>query len=626
MTNITRHITDRQNIITSRSSIIMLCFSIITLSLLNITFLTGTILGIPISTVSALSYQNSTDVSFTFDPILSISVSPDSITIPTIAPGTTDTSNTITVNVSTNTAYGYSLLASVGNNTQYNTSDLVHNDSTMDSTFTSISPTASLSSLTDDNTWGYSTSLDNGSTWSTYHGLPLYSAVGNNTATDNPALLIDTTSPADSKSIDFRIAARASSTQPSGTYSNVINFYAVGEPMPLPPLYDEVAKMNKGTQTLAQIQETITAPTTTDYTADTSNSGVYEYNSSVFGEASDASNANKIYYYRGVLEPEADQGSYGSDGKATTYPNYVKLGNDTCWRIVRTTGSGGVKMVYNGTWTGSTCANSTTDAQTAAAAFNGKGTSSKPYWYKNIHYVGYTFNNNVTDSTAETPVDTVFGSDANPSLNNTRSKIKTYIEDTWYASNMTAYTNLLEPAAGYCNDRTAYSDRTTTTALSTIVPYKTSNAAMYFGAYGRNMNAANAGKTPSLTCPRNTVDLYRYVPNSTGVSNELKYPAALLTADELSLAGSGISNISPQGSSYNAKSYLRSGNNFWLLSPYLQASGGDAYGSELYSGGFLASNHFPNPIGVRPAISLKPGTTVASGTGTSEDPWVVPAL
>ena len=233
MINITRHITDRQNIITSRLSIIMLCFSIITLSLLNITFLTGTILGIPISTTSALSYQRSTDVSFAFDPILSITVSPDSITIPTIAPGTTDTSNTITVNVSTNTAYGYSLLASVGNNTQYNTSDLIHNDSTVDSTFTSIATNASLPQLDTDNTWGYSFSSNHGSTWSTYHGLPLYSAVGNNTSTTSPALLIDTKSPADSKSIDFRIAARASSTQPSGTYSNVINFYAVGKPKPV---------------------------------------------------------------------------------------------------------------------------------------------------------------------------------------------------------------------------------------------------------------------------------------------------------------------------------------------------------------------------------------------------------
>ena len=387
-------------------------------------------------------------------------------------------------------------------------------------------------------------------------------------------------------------------------------------------LYNNVAAMSKGTQTLTQLQEAITTPTTTDYTADMSNSGVYEYNSSVFGEASDASNANKIYYYRGVLEPEVDQGTYGSDGKATTYPNYVRLGNNTCWRIVRTTGSGGIKMAYNGTWTGSTCANSTINAKTADLAFANKGTSSQSHWPENIHYVGYTFNNNVTDSTADTSVDTVFGSDTNPSLNNTRSNIKTYIEDTWYASNMTAYTNLLEPAAGYCNDRTAYSDDTTTTTLSTIAPYKTSSASMYFGAYGRNYNATNAGKTPSLTCPRSTVDLYRYVSGSTGVANELKYPAALLTADELSLAGSGRSNASG-GSSRNAKSYLRSGSNFWLLSPYSRDSYGNASGFILGSDGVLFNHYVDTTNGVRPAISLKPGTTVASGTGIATDPWII---
>ena len=399
----------------------------------------------------------------------------------------------------------------------------------------------------------------------------------------------------------------------------------------LPTLYDNVAAMNKGTQTLAQLQETITTPTTTDYAADTSNSGVYEYNSSVFGEASDASNANKIYYYRGVLEPSGDQGTYGSDGKATTYPNYVILDangtkdtSDTCWRIVRTTGSGGVKMIYNGTWTGSTCANSTTDAQTTTQVFASKGTSSKSDWYKNIHYVGYTYNNTVTDKAGSYPIDTAFGSNSNPSLNNTRSHIKTYIEDTWYANNMTNYTSILEASAGYCNDRSAYSDSTTSTALTTIVPYQTSGATMYFGAYGRNLNATNAGKTPSLNCRRNTVDLYRYVSGSTGVANQLKYPAALLTADEVSLAGSGRTEAS-QGSSCNNKSFLNSGIEFWLLSPSQRLLNGQAWSMGLSMFNQINAFSLNAGYGVRPAISLKPGTTVESGTGIATDPWIVTA-
>ena len=395
-----------------------------------------------------------------------------------------------------------------------------------------------------------------------------------------------------------------------------------------PSLYKRVASMSKGTQTAADLQAAITVPTSADRTQDTSNSGVYEYNSSVFGTSSDAANTSTIYYYRGVLENTV--GSYGSDGSAVTYPNYVKLG-DTCWRIVRTTGSGGVKMIYNGSYSGGTtansCANTQTNAQVTTQAFGLRGNSKQStYWYRNINRVGYTFNDNssIQDITTTTSVDTVFGSNANPALNNARSNIKTYIEDTWYPSALSSYTSILEASAGYCSDRTAYSDDTTSTTLSTIPPYATSSATMYFGAYGRNVNATNANKTPSLTCPRSTVNRYRYVANSTGVSNELKYPAALLTADEASFAGSGRSTAT-EGSSYHANSFLRSGSTFWLLSPYYRTSGGYAYEFYLYSDGGLSSTRVSNSVGVRPAISLKSGIIPASGTGTATDPWVVDA-
>ena len=412
--------------------------------------------------------------------------------------------------------------------------------------------------------------------------------------------------------------------------SNDIYLYAMWETMTPPSLYDTVASMSKGTQTAAELQATITVPTSADRTEDTSNSGVYEYDPTVFGISSDASNDYKIYYYRGVLENSV--GSYGSDGSAVTYPNYVILDangtketTDTCWRIVRTTGSGGVKMIYNGKWTGSTCANATTDAQVTTLAFGLKGNSAQSTWKYNINRVGYTFNNSsdIQDITTATSVDTVFGSNANPSLNNARSNIKTYIEDTWYtsANGISAYTSILEASAGYCNDRTAYSDAITSTGLETIPPYRTSSSGqtMYFGAYGRNMNSA---KTPSLNCPRSTVDLYRYVANSTGLSNELKYPVALLTADEASFAGSG-STTATNGSAYNRKSYLYSGSYFWLLSPYYRNSSGLAEGFILNSIGYLIYGNVDGAYGVRPAISLKSGTTATSGSGTATDPWVV---
>ena len=278
-------------------------------------------------------------------------------------------------------------------------------------------------------------------------------------------------------------------------------------------------------------------------------------------------------------------------------------------------------MIYNGKWTGTTCANAQANAQVTTQAFGLKGNSAQSTWYYNINRVGYTFNNtqSLQDSTTATPVDTVFGSDTDPSINNERSNIKKYIEDTWYTSNngISNYTSILEPSAGYCNDRTAYSNANTSTALTTIPPYRTASSGqtMYFGAYGRNMNSA---KVPSLTCPRSTVDLYHYVPNSTGVSNELKYPVALITADEASFAGTATND-----SAYNAKSYLRSGSTFWLLSPHYRTSNGLAYEFYLYSDGILSYYYVGSSNGVRPAISLTSGTSAVDGTGTATNPWIV---
>lgn len=350
------------------------------------------------------------------------------------------------------------------------------------------------------------------------------------------------------------------------------------------------------------------------------NSGVFSYDASVFGASSDAANTSTVYLYRGILDNDrsgsSGDASYGSNGNSGNYPNYVKLG-DICWRIVRTTGSGGVKMIYNGLYSSGTttnsCANAQDNAQVAGQAFN---TS-----YSSIVYAGYTYNDSYVSysSVDGVNVDIVLGSNSSPDLNNARSAIKTYIEDTWYSS-ISAYTNVLERSAGYCNDRSAYTDKAGSSSVINVSKMGT----IYFGAYSRNFDSA---KVPSLNCPRNIVDLYRYVANSTGVSNELKYPVALLTADEASFAGSGSSTAS-NGSAYSANSFLRSGSSFWLLSPFYRSSTGEPLGINLTSSGQMNFGAYPkvnSSLGVRPVVSLAPGTTVTSGSGTATEPWVVSA-
>ena len=206
--NITAYFTGKAKIITLSLVIIMLSFA----NIIN---------------TSALSYQSNVGIDFTFNPTLSINISPSDLIIGNLTPGTVSDSNIINVSVATNSAYGYILTTSVGNNTIYSTTNLAHTNGS--SIFSSISTNANLTSLEDvgdNNIWGYSYKLSGDNTWSNYSGLPLY---------NSPLkVLINTDSNTETgpNSLDFKIAAKASTAQPSGAYSNVINFSAVTKPTP----------------------------------------------------------------------------------------------------------------------------------------------------------------------------------------------------------------------------------------------------------------------------------------------------------------------------------------------------------------------------------------------------------
>lgn len=614
------------------NNITLLAITIIALAMG--TYTTANYLFPPVDDASkALTYGSSANVSFTFDSKLSMALSMDDLAIGDMVPGTTEDSNSITVAVSSNTPYGYTLSARVGSNDEqsvyYNTSDLVHannniaaNTSNVESQvpinnrFTSIATNASEETLTTDNTWGYSTSADGGNNWSAYSGL---SSSINKT-------ILDTNNPAASSTIDFKVAARSAATQASGVYSNSITFYAVGKPKPLPSLYNEVARQNKGTQTAADLQSNITID----------NSGVYEYSGNTFGESSDAADTHKIYYYRGILDDSFassdEYGDIGSSGDGALYPNYVILDadgtkdtNDTCWRIVRTTGSGGVKMIYNGLWTGSTCANSGTDAQASRSEFNGG-----IYTYHQIVRAGYTYNSEYAkDVTYTDTIANVFGSNDNPSINDSDSTIKIYLENTFYPAHLSKYTDILEPSAGYCNDRSIYNDispfdlQSESMNVATYVNTHEDLPTFNFGARIRNFFTLtnNGGRTITLSCPRGTVDLYTTTAAANG-NKQMSKPVALLTADEVAFAGSGTVDRM-QGSANNRKSFLRSGEYSWLLSP--RAMNGVVW--TLYSddSGDIGRYFTVGEYWVRPVVSLAPYVGYSLGSGTAADPWVVTA-
>ena len=117
---------------------------------------------------SALTYSQDIGVNFTFNSTIRITLSSNDLKIPNLSPGTSADSNIIDVNIATNNVNGYTLNATVGNNTTtYNTRDLVHTNNNITNKFSSIDYGSNVSSLTNltDNTWAYSYSLDNGTTW-----------------------------------------------------------------------------------------------------------------------------------------------------------------------------------------------------------------------------------------------------------------------------------------------------------------------------------------------------------------------------------------------------------------------------------------------------------------------------
>ena len=271
-------------------------------------------------------------------------------------------------------------------------------------------------------------------------------------------------------------------------------------------------------------------------------------------------------------------------GNATD--NWVKFGKnasnkDLYWRIIRTNSDGGVRLLYHGTST------TTTDAYIGISAFNTT--------YNNPMYVGYMYGTS--------------GSLVNNRTNATNSTIKGVI-DTWYASNLEAkgYTKYLSKTAVYCNDRS-----------NPAGGYNTGNSTFYYGAYTRLIT----NKAPSYDCTA-TEDKFT-VDTSTG-NGELKYPIALMTADEVSFAGGLYGTNAPTWYYKNSANGSSTGSTWWwLLSPG-NWDGSYAYVFRVYGSsnpGYLLNNNVNSANGVRPAVSLKSCIKYSTGNGSASDPYTI---
>ena len=122
----------------------------------------------------------------------------------------------------------------------------------------------------------------------------------------------------------------------------------------------------------------------------------------------------------------------------------------------------------------------------------------------------------------------------------------------------------------------------------------------------------------SLVCPR---QLDKFSVSADNGNGKLTYPVGMITAEEMAYAGAVLWQT-------NTSYYLYNGVYNWSFSPSTFYSWA-AHEFSLYSSGYfsdyssVAGCGVADSLGARPSISLKQGTVLSSGNGTSTSPYIV---
>ena len=308
--------------------------------------------------------------------------------------------------------------------------------------------------------------------------------------------------------------------------------------------------------------------------------------------------------------------------------NFVSFAN-MCWRIVRITGDGSIKLaLYD--YSSASCTN--TGDTLAFARYSGTTYKTKFNEQSNDNaYIGFMYG---------TPNSTTY---AATHANINKSTILQNLE-TWYKAKLTAYTDKLADTI-WCNDKSTVKDVTLNQTASEngvlnkeSIPLPGLGYKQELSIYGAGIRNAGLdqvdsnstyGLGPSLICPKDNDGgkLSKFTVDDTVNGNgNLNYKIGLLTVDEMVLAGMATP-ASDRNNNYDENSltsYLRSNANYyyWTLSPFAFLGGGaHVWGS--FGDGLLGGGSVGYSIALRPVVSLKATTTISGGTGTASSPFVI---
>ena len=349
-----------------------------------------------------------------------------------------------------------------------------------------------------------------------------------------------------------------------------------------------------------------------------------------------------ILYYRGTI-----------DNNNLYFANY-------CWKIVRTTETGGIKLIYNGFGTKNgdkrICNSTGSATQIGTASFNNNNTLNDPvadlltgvgYMYgstypvnndapQNYLYFGTNFTYSNGTYTLINPIRYYSEDHHYACFSNSYSPTCTSIRYYYYYDSATKLYITLYGGMGveqavenmYLNVKDSNIKKRIDNWYSTILKSFTNKLEDTIWCNNRKIINMGGWDPTGLSLQDNYYgDKLKYQNNdissfqcpnindSFGVdvgNKKLKYPVGLLTWTEHTLAGA----VSDRNNDY----YLSNGLDYWTMTPIDEDN---LYYSDS-TGRIHAAYGFPGySYGIRPVISLKHGVDYVSGSGTINDPYIV---
>ena len=239
--------------------------------------------------------------------------------------------------------------------------------------------------------------------------------------------------------------------------------------------------------------------------------------------------------------------------------NFAIFGN-FCFQIIRTTENGGIKLLYAGPIENGKC-NATGDSPHIGKYSYGSENSKK--------YLQYAY----YDEESDTVLDSI---------------IKEKVDD-WFSSYMLDYIDNIEDSP-FRND------------LSTGV----------INAYLIRDRLYSGEDSPNYKCPLE----YSYTVSSEIGNGLLKYPVAIINADDLTFAGGKLKTITPELQENVPFIFINV--SYWAMSPY--APNKLMYPNTKNS---INDNLITYMVGARPYLAIKNNAVIESGTGTRDNPFVL---